>query len=281
MHKRFVPTLLLIFMFIFSCKILADDNINIPILCYHNFNPTKPGSMNLTPQRLEEQIKWLKDNGFTIIPLKDAVAYLQGKRNSLPAKPIVITADDGWQSVYIYMVPIVKKYNIPVTLFIYPQTISTGKNAMTWDELKELQQTGLFDIQGHTYWHPNFKQEKKRLSPADYEKFVKTQFVNSKKILEDNLGTKITLLAWPFGIYDSYLEQEAASAGYEMAFSIDGRSANRNFTPMAQPRFMILQGLSMKTFTNLMNGANAKRRAPIAKTNNQQVNKAASKEQKT
>lgn len=255
---RIFYCLLLIITVILPPLTYADDTINIPILCYHNFNPTKPGSMNLTPQRLEEQFKYLKDNGFTIISLKEAVEYLQGKRASLPAKAVVITADDGWQSVYKYMVPLVKKYNIPVTLFIYPQTISVGKNAMTWEELKELQHTGLFDIQGHTYWHPNFKQEKKKLSAAEYEKFVRVQLVNSKKILEDKLGIKVTLLAWPFGIYDSYLEQEAAKAGYEMAFSIDARTANRGFRPMAQPRFMIIQGQSMKTFVAIVNGAKSK-----------------------
>lgn len=243
---------------IFPCATFAENTLNIPILCYHNFNPTKPGSMNLTPQKLETQIKWLKDNGYTIIPLKVAVEYLQGKRNSLPPKAIVITADDGWKSAYTYLLPLAKKYNIPVTLFIYPQTISQGKNAMTWDELKEMQKTGLFDIQGHTYDHPNFKHEKKARSSSDYEKYVKMQLVNSKKILEDKLGIKVTLLAWPFGIYDPYLEKAAANAGYEMAFSIDARSANRGYAPMAQPRFMIIDQQSMKTFVAIVNGANAK-----------------------
>jgi peptidoglycan/xylan/chitin deacetylase (PgdA/CDA1 family) len=250
--------LLLMTSIVFSSTTFADDTINIPILCYHNLNPTVPGSMNMTPQKFEAQLKWLKDNGFTIIPLKEAVEYLQGKRTSLPAKSVVITADDGWQSVYTYMFPLIKKYNIPVTLFIYPQTISEGKHAMTWNELKTLQQTGLFDIQGHTYWHPNFKQEKKRLSPAAYEKFVKVQLVDSKKILEDKLGSKITLLAWPFGIYDDYLEQQAAKAGYVMAFSIDARTADRSYKPMAQPRFMIIDGQSMKTFASIVNRATAK-----------------------
>jgi peptidoglycan/xylan/chitin deacetylase (PgdA/CDA1 family) len=238
---------------------LADNIINIPILCYHNLNPTKPGSMNLTPQRFESQIKWLKENGFTIIPLKDAVQFLQGKRQSLPEKSVVITADDGWQSVYTYMYPIVKKYNIPVTLFIYPETISSGKNAMTWDELKELKQTGLFDIQGHTYSHPNFKQEKRHRSAVNFEKFVKGELINSKKILEDKLGVKITLLAWPFGIYNDYLEKEAADAGYDMAFSIDYRTANRSYKPMAQPRYMIVVSESMKTFAGIVNQASSNR----------------------
>lgn len=244
-----------IVMFIFSCAAFADEKINIPILCYHNLNPVKPGSMNLTPKKFEDQIKWIKENGFTIIPLKEAVAYLQGTRATLPKKSVVITVDDGWQSVYTYMLPIVKKYNIPVTLFIYPETISHGKNAMTWEELKKLQQTGLFDIQSHTYSHPNFKQEKRLASAAGFEKFVSGELVRSKKILEEKLGEKITLLAWPFGIYDKYLEDEAKKAGYEMAFSIDARAANTNNRPMAQPRFMIVDGQSTKTFTGIVNRA--------------------------
>lgn len=249
MLKR-ITALFFIACILFSLNTFSDNNtIRIPILCYHNLNPTKPGSMNMTPAEFESQIKWLKDNGFTITPLNNIVEYLQGKRTSLPNKPIAITADDGWESVYQYMLPIVKKYNIPVTLFIYPETISAGKHALTWNQLKALQQTGLFDIQGHTYSHPNFKIEKRTLSSDAYQKFVQTELQKSKKILEDNLGKKITLLAWPFGIYDPYLEQAAENAGYVMAFSIDARKAKKDDKAMAVPRYMIVEPLSMKSFS--------------------------------
>src|SRR5437868_590478 len=76
----------------------AAEKINIPILCYHNLNPVKPGSMNMTPQKFESQIKWILDNGYNIIPLSDAVAYLEGKKDSLPNKSVVVTFDDGWLS---------------------------------------------------------------------------------------------------------------------------------------------------------------------------------------
>ncbi|HSW93486.1 MAG TPA: polysaccharide deacetylase family protein [Gammaproteobacteria bacterium] len=237
---------------------LADDKIHIPILVYHNFNPTKPGSMNLTPKKFEAQIQWIKDNGFTIIPLKEAVAYLKGDRATLPEKSVVVTVDDGWQSAYIYLYPIIKKYNIPVTLFIYPETISTGKNAMTWEELKKMQQNSLVDIQGHTWSHPNFKQEKKHLSENAFQKSVHMELARSKQILEEKLGIKITLLAWPFGIYDPYLEEAAKKAGYDMAFSIDAKAADRDYRPMAQPRFMIVDGQSMKTFQAIVNTARKK-----------------------
>jgi len=233
---------------------LAADSAKIPILCYHNLSPLR-GSMNMTPERFESQVKYLKDNGFTIITLREAVDYLEGKRDSLPKKPIVITADDGWQSNFVYMLPIVKKYNIPVTLFIYPQTISEGKNALTWAQLKELQDTGLFDIQSHTYDHPNFKQAKKRMSAEKYQAYVQNQMVKSKKVLEEKLDKKISFLAWPFGIYDEFLEKQAADAGYEMAFTIDYKPAKRGDRAMAQPRFMIVEPETAKTYNGIVGQA--------------------------
>lgn len=256
--QRVISVSMFILVTILSAPVFAAQSLNIPILVYHNFNPVKPGSMNLKPSVVEAQFQWLKDNGYTVIPLKDAVDYLHGKRDSLPPKSVVITADDGWESDYVYFYPIVKKFNYPVTLFIYPQTISTGKNALTWEQLKELQHTGLFDIQDHTYDHPNFKHAKKQKSPESYAKYVKFQLQNSKNILEEKLNKKISYLAWPFGIYDAYLEQAAADAGYEMSFTIDARTANRTFRPEAQPRFMIVEEQSFKTFQGIVKGANHK-----------------------
>jgi peptidoglycan/xylan/chitin deacetylase (PgdA/CDA1 family) len=233
---------------------MASHPLSVPILVYHVLNPTIPSSMTITPQRFDSQVKWLKDNGYTVIPLKQLVSYLRGESVALPEKPIVITADDGWKSDYTYMLPIARKYNIPITLFIYPGTISQGKNALTWDQLKELAKTGLFDIQSHTFTHPNFKQAKKRLSHDTYEKFVYRELFNSRKTLEDKLGKKVDLLAWPFGIYDTYLEQQAAKAGYAMAFSIDFRNASRIYRPMAQPRYMIVVSQDMTMFSAIVAG---------------------------
>src|SRR5260221_13250541 len=106
--------LFLTFYFLSPCA-SADNSISIPILTYHNFDPSVPGSMTISMKKFEEQLKWLKENGYTIIPLKEVVSYLQGKRASLPAKSVVITADDGRKSVYTYMLQLVRKDNIPFT----------------------------------------------------------------------------------------------------------------------------------------------------------------------
>jgi len=237
-----------------------NNGLNIPIILYHNLNPTVPGSMTVTPQKFEANLKLLKDNGFTFIPLKDAVAYLQGKRASLPPKPVVLTADDGWESVYTYMFPIIKKLNIPITLFVYPGSISSSKHFLSWDQLKELKNSALVDIQGHTYSHPNFKIAKRNMSPASYEQFVQKELFTSKKILEDKMGIKVSLLAWPFGIYNDYLEKQATKAGYDMAFTIGYRTANRSFKPMEQPRFMIVDKLVDQTYKIILSSATTKKK---------------------
>jgi peptidoglycan/xylan/chitin deacetylase (PgdA/CDA1 family) len=234
----------------------AAEDVAVPVLCYHRFGPTVADSMTVTTQVFEAQMKWLKDNGYTVIPLKTLVNYLRGEGPAPPPKSVVITADDAHKTVYSEMWPVVKKYNIPVTLFVYPSCVSNPKApyAMTWEQLAELQKTGLFDMQGHTYWHPNFKKEKKKLKPEEYQKLVDSQLVKSKNVLEKKFGTKVDVLAWPFGIYDDELEKDAAKDGYVMAFSIDRRHASKAERNTAQPRYLMVNGDGTKNFAAIITG---------------------------
>jgi peptidoglycan/xylan/chitin deacetylase (PgdA/CDA1 family) len=234
----------------------AEDQVTVPILCYHRFGPTVADSMTTTTKVFAAQLQWLKDHQYTVIPLRTLVNCLQGQGPPPPPHSVVITVDDGHKTVYSEMLPLVRKYNIPVTLFIYPSCISNphAPYAMSWDQLKELQQTGLFDIQGHTFWHPNFKKDKKKLKPADYQKEVDTQLMKSKAVLEKHTGAPVNLLAWPFGIYDDDLERDAAKAGYVAAFSIDRRNASKSEKLLEQPRYLMQNGDGLKGFEAIVTG---------------------------
>ncbi|MBF0558460.1 MAG: polysaccharide deacetylase family protein [Nitrospirae bacterium] len=211
--------------------------------------------MTVTTAVLESHLKYLKDNGYNVIPLAQLVDYYRGKVPvPLPPKAVVIVADDGHKSVYTDMFPLVKKFRVPVTLFLYPSAISNASYAMTWEQVKVLKKTGLFDMQGHTYWHPNFKIEKKRLSSGEYEKFVDMQLKKSKEKLEKELGSAINMLAWPFGIYDDRLVQKAADAGYVAAFTIERRSTAATDKLMTLPRFLMTNKDSGKAFAAIVSG---------------------------
>jgi peptidoglycan/xylan/chitin deacetylase (PgdA/CDA1 family) len=198
--------------------------------------------MTVITTLFESQLKYLKDNGYEVIPLKELVDYYLGKRQAPQPRSVVITVDDGHISVYRDMFPLVKKYHIPVTLFIYPSAISNASYAMTWGQLREMKETGLFDFQSHTFWHPNFKKDKKRLIPAEYENFVAMQLRKSKEKLEKELNVRVNMLGWPFGIYDDDLIRKAKEAGYVATFTMERHPAGTLDNVMALPRYLMTNG---------------------------------------
>lgn len=232
----------------------------VPVLVYHRIGPVAADNMTVTTSVFESHLRFLKDNGFTVIPLRQFIDYRLGKALSLPPCPVVLTADDGHRSVYSEMLPLIKRYQVPVTLFIYPSAISNASYAMTWEQLRELKKTGLFDIQSHTYWHPNFKRDKKRLSPDEYEKSVKMQMTKSREKLEKEFAIKIDMLAWPFGIYDDELIKKAEEAGYVAAFTLDRRHAGPSDNILALPRYLMVNEIRGKRFEQLLAGTDIQRK---------------------
>jgi peptidoglycan/xylan/chitin deacetylase (PgdA/CDA1 family) len=204
-------------------------------------------------------MRYLRDNGYTVIPLRQLVDHYRGKGPAPKAKSVVIVEDDAHKSVYSDMLPIIRKYRYPVTIFTYPSAISNAKYAMTWEQLRELKATGLFDVQSHTYWHPNFKKERKKLGQEALNKLVMTQLLKSKARLETELGSKVDLLAWPFGIYDDYLLGKAGEAGFVATFTIERRHATSADNIMKLPRYLLVNADSGKAFAQLLEGNAVKR----------------------
>lgn len=237
----------------------AAESFRVPILLYHRFGPTVADGMTITTPVFESHMKYLHDNGYKVIPLRQLVDFYRGKAPAPAPKSVVIVEDDAHKSVYSDMLPIIRKYRYPVTVFTYPSAISNAKYAMTWDQLRELKKTGLYDIQSHTYWHPNFKKERKKLSPQALEKLVTMQLSKSKARLETELGIQVDMLAWPFGIYDDYLMKKASEAGYIATFTIERRHATPSDTVMKLPRYLLVNADSGKAFVQLLEGNAVKR----------------------
>ena len=254
---RFI--LFAVFTQVFVTSASCADAFRVPILLYHRFGPTVADGMTITTPVFESHMKYLRDNGYTVIPLRQLVDHYRGKAPAPKPKSVVIVEDDAHKSVYSDMLPVIRKYGYPVTIFTYPSAISNAKYAMTWDQLRELKKTGLFDIQSHTYWHPNFKKERKKLSGPALDQLVMTQLRKSKARLQTELGITVDMLAWPFGIYDDYLIGKAAEAGYVATFTIDRRHATSSDPVMKLPRYLLVNADSGKAFVQLLEGNAVKR----------------------
>ncbi len=218
--------------------LFASEGWRFPILVYHRFGPAVADSMTVRVASFQNQLSIIRELGFRVMPLADAVEGLRANRVQ-DSRVVSITADDGHRSVYEMMWPIILEARLPVTLFIYPSAISNASYAMTWEQLREMLHSGLVGIGSHTFWHPNFRNEERRLSPKAYRPFVKFQMERSKKELEQRLSIPIRYLAWPFGIYDDYLIRTAQEAGYTAAFTIERRLVAPADRLMALPRFLM------------------------------------------
>ncbi|MCU0584848.1 MAG: polysaccharide deacetylase family protein [Desulfobacterales bacterium] len=225
----------------------------VPILLYHRFGPAVADSMTVRTAVFEAHLKYLQAAGFEVIALKELLTMLAGEGVPAGRRCAVLVADDAHRSVYTEAFPLLKKYRVPMTLFVYPSAVSNAPYAMTWEQLHEVKASGLCDIQSHTYWHPNFKKEREKLPAAEFEKLVQLQLVKSRTTLERKLGGTVDLLAWPFGIFDSWLMERAAAAGYRAAFSIERRPATRRDHPMALPRYLLADSDRDKLFEALVN----------------------------
>jgi len=220
-------------------KPVVDQTAQILIFCYHRLvdKVRYPGT-EITPAAFEAQMKELKDKGITVISMQDLLAWKRGEKN-IPPRSAVVTFDDGWKSQYEVAWPILKKLGYPVTLFIYTEGVRGGSlgggEAITWEQLADMRDNGV-DIEAHSATHqdlreghtvmviePGGKRTRKKLTGADYEKWVQNEVVGCKELLEQRLGIKVNCFAVPFGNYNEHVKELARNAGYEAMFTVYGQ----------------------------------------------------------
>ena len=231
---------------------ILSPEVGVSILVYHRFGSVVGDSMTVRTGTFRRQLEYLREHQYQVIPLRRWIAWRRHVGPPPPPRSVVLSGDDGHRSVFTDMLPIVREFNVPVTLFIYPSAISSAAYAMTWDQLRILTATGLFDIQSHTYWHPNFAVEKRRLPPAAYRAFTLTQLTRSKEVLQQRLGVNVDVIAWPLGVYDEELLHTAIDAGYVAGVTLDRRVSTASDPIMALPRFLVTDAASGREFAVLL-----------------------------
>ncbi|MDH7501016.1 MAG: polysaccharide deacetylase family protein, partial [candidate division NC10 bacterium] len=179
------------------------------------------------------------------------VDYYLRKGSPPPARAVVITIDDGHASVYQYAFPLLKKYGFPATLFIYPCCIERASYALNWAQIREMADQGL-EIGSHTRYHPNFKIERRRLSPQAYEQLVTREFTSSKQILEEKLQRPILYLSYPFGVHDEILEKKGFEAGYLAMFTLVRQPCHPGSNRGALGRYLITPHTSLQSFSSIL-----------------------------
>jgi peptidoglycan/xylan/chitin deacetylase (PgdA/CDA1 family) len=211
----------------------AKLDVPVNVLCYHRFEKRKatdPAKKNgdiyyISTDNFEKHMKFLKDNGYNGITMSAYVDYLEG-RAELPDKPVVITIDDGYVSGYTGAFPILKKYSIPATYYVYTIFFPRAKQAMSVAQVKEMAAAGE-EVGCHSKTHPilTFKvkkvgEKKIPMTDKEYIKFLREEIIVPRKVLQEELGLPVDTFAYPYGAYSNEVESVIKEAGYKAALSV-------------------------------------------------------------
>lgn len=197
--------------------------VNVPILLYHNtyvpFNESQ-AAINIAPETFEAHLAGIANAGYNVISLVDYISYVKGTFE-MPANPVIITFDDGYTSNYLYAFPLLKKYNMKATIFVVTSRMGDNDTAyphFSWDQAREMEQSGVIDIYSHTDSHLMLT----GLSDAQ----LTLELRRSKFMIEKELAKKCDIIAYPFGIFDERVSLFSARAGYSVTCKVGDIGSN-------------------------------------------------------
>ncbi|OSO97202.1 polysaccharide deacetylase [Cylindrospermopsis raciborskii CENA303] len=187
----------------------------VPIFMYHDILPQKQVFFDVTPEELEAHFQQLQKEGVTPVSPDWLLAHLR-TGVPLPAKPVLLSFDDGYGGHYEYVYPLLKKYNFPAIFSVYVKKMEgkTARSSLTWEQLQEMASSSLVTIASHSVNHPR---DLRQLS----EQELSSEVIDSKRILQERLGIPINYFTYPEGKLDERVRARVIAAGYQMAFSMD------------------------------------------------------------
>jgi len=211
----------------------------IPVFCYHR----------VTHALIEADLNYLMDNQYNVLSLPDFERQLTSSR--VETQAVLLTVDDGAWSLYNVMFPALKKYNVPVTAFIAPgihQDHYDGpdyQRPCTWDEIKEMADSGLVSFQSHTWSHryiPRWPQplDLVDIAPRHTEACrkdvlpLRDDLALAREIIAARLGRPVEHLAFP--MYQG--TEDAIQTGTELGYrgfwwgTLSGRRGNQAGDPL-------------------------------------------------
>lgn len=190
---------------------ISEKNLQIPIFVYHdiveNEEQIEYDYMQTTAETFEKQITELMKLGYKPISYEDLVEYKNGNK-AIPKWSFLITFDDGYLGVYKYAYEIAKKYNIPMTSFAIDDCVGTSEAYYTWEQAKEMNDSGVMSIYSHGLTHTEYDKETSEELVIQIEK----AYQNLKDKLADEELLKV--FTYPYGLYTNEGREALAQKGY-------------------------------------------------------------------
>lgn len=231
----------------------------IPVLTYHhvlkieeNINFLRTNTTT-SVSTFQQQMEWLHSRDYTTLTVFQLEDYLNNRAN-IPGKAVVLTFDDGLESIYHYAYPILKTYGMNATLFMITSRIQT--HHQNWDALKLQfltkdnlsEMKDIFAIQSHTDFLHQSVDATNNLRNYSYQT-ITADLKRSQQILKE-YSPQVTILSWPYGSFTPVALKAAEDSGFQLGFSTAWGKAMPGDNPLILKRVYLPRTAGLDYFTD-------------------------------
>jgi len=243
---------------------VATAPANIPVLCYHHLlleaemSPLqKLNAAIVSVEKFERDMAYLKSKGVTTLTMAQLQAHLAGSWTA-PENSVVITFDDGYQSVYRYAYPILKKYGFTASMFVVTGTVEAAPVAwdpsktvkISWAEMNKAK--NVFEYHPHSHALHGLSSSGVPLALALDEISLKADLQMATALLTDKGFNKTRAYAHPYGVHDARADQVLSGFGYVMAFALGDAPASASEVPFALKRYGVFPYTGTLSFDRML-----------------------------
>ncbi len=209
-----------------------SDSACVPIILYHEVKPTN-GHLVVSPGDFENDLKYLSAHHYTTITMADLLEYAYNDKD-LPDKPIILSFDDGYLDNYKYVYPLLKKYNMKIVLSLIAKNTDDFTQIpddnilyshVTWTQLNEMLQSGLVEVQNHTYnLHSNKGKrigcmQMKGESNLHYEEALTEDVMKCQNEIKEMTGKNPSTFTYPYGKFSENTDAVLKKLGFKATLS--------------------------------------------------------------
>ena len=230
-------------------------NKRITALTYHGVvsaDSLVKYSTQVSVQKLETDFKWLADNGYTTILPRELLSI-----DTIKPKTIIITFDDGYYNNYLYMYPLLEKYGLKAEINVIVNWITEErKNGwLTWDECREMSQSGRVEIGSHTFNLHNPTNGGSYIlggvngvgrevdeNDTDYIERITADLQKSKDVIKERVGIEPVSFAYPYGEGNLFINSYISDL-----FAITFLTNNGKFNPKGDLHLLPRKSVTMET----------------------------------
>ncbi|MDM5132239.1 poly-beta-1,6-N-acetyl-D-glucosamine N-deacetylase PgaB [Aeromonas piscicola] len=288
--KRWLAPFVLLLALLPSLTQAARQPDDYVVLCYHDIVDLKlTPNLKLYPQTIRRDtlirhFNWIKQQGYHPVSFQQILDAKAGK-TPLPEKAILLSFDDGYESFYRLVYPLLKLYNYPAVFALVGSWLDVADDKMVpygndklprsyfvgWPQIREMQASGLVELASHTFtshygllanpqgnvqpavttagWSQNGYE-----SMADYRARIKADFDASASQLREQTGRAPRILVWPYGAFNQAALELAGAAGMPYTFTLDEGLNKRSDSGSTVRRYLLEEDTSLETLDEIMGG---------------------------